>query len=150
MDTPVESDGTFSATALDPFVAGDATTLESWALTIPVNGLAPIVELGVFPIIYDDVNSNGEFDVEDTIIGSSKLPFGAKGYMNYVLSYDDIFGFYKSDELWMHQGYNREIEPQTYTVQSINIASDPQIITLDKNIAPGHNDVAFSVFAGLE
>lgn len=145
LDVPVSSNA-FAGEAADPMVLLDAGTLTAWSVTTPVANGFEIQLLAILPFSYVDTNGNGSLDSADMPATTLAPPYGVTWQISYIVDIPRIGGFFSTDHLWMHAGWNWIANPKEYEILQV-IVNMPGFPTLqvDDTVPAGLSNISFEV-----
>jgi len=146
MDVPVTSMA-FDGEAADPKVVLSAETLEAWSVSTPVAQGFELVQLPILAFTYVDSNGNGSLNEgADMIATTLEPPFGVTWFITYIIDFPRIGGFFSTDHLWMHPGWNWIAIPKEYEIRQVvvNMPGFPTL-QLNENVPAGLSDIRFEV-----
>jgi Bacterial Ig-like domain (group 1) len=128
------NDATWSATLPDVEIELTQSTIDSWKFSYDT-GVAGVIEaVLVVGALYHDVNSSGDLDAGDLIIGGAYGQASAGAVFPYVISIDNFAALRNSNEWWFHKGYNYIKTARHFTIDTINLSGGIYTITLLEGI----------------
>jgi Bacterial Ig-like domain (group 1) len=142
----VEADGSYEGAVTDPNDLIDSATMESWKIILPLGEGASISQLVILPIYYEDIDQNGDFNQDDTILGLSRPPVGGEWNISYIIDFPEELALFLADRLFIHYGFNWWAGPTEKSITSIVPNGSDFDIVLDDNLPNGWVDVDFTIY----